>query len=141
MKCPDLIKDYEDNADDSPKKSEENSKKRRKRSSGLNSSGGKPAKRAKRESENIDQANGGSGKEYEVERLMDARKAKHGKREFLVKWKGYSTRFNTWEPEENLNCVDLIQKFESESLGAKNSSRKVLRIVLKREDFTNICSK
>lgn len=50
-------------------------------------------------------------KEYEVEKIIEVHHKKSGDREFLVRWKGYSKKDDTWEPEKNLNCQDLIDAF------------------------------
>ena len=50
--------------------------------------------------------------EYEVESVVAVRKVK-GKREYLLKWRGYSEEENTWEPEELLTCDDLLEQFWS----------------------------
>jgi len=48
--------------------------------------------------------------EYEVEEILDKRKH-YGKIQYLIKWKGYPLSEASWEPEKNLNCPDLIKKF------------------------------
>jgi len=56
--------------------------------------------------------------EYEVEQVVDVR-LKHGKKEYRIKWKNYSEADNTWEPEEHLDCEDLIKKFEEKRKSKK----------------------
>jgi len=39
--------------------------------------------------------------EWEIDKIKESKKEKEGDK-FLIKWKGYSDKFNTWEPRENL---------------------------------------
>ena len=46
--------------------------------------------------------------EYEVEKIVGKRQGKKGA-EYLVKWKGFDPKDNTWEPKANLaSCIDMI---------------------------------
>ncbi|XP_074059980.1 chromodomain Y-like protein 2 isoform X1 [Macrotis lagotis] len=47
-----------------------------------------------------------------VERIVDKRKNKKGKWEYLIRWKGYGSNEDTWEPEHHLlHCEEFIDEF------------------------------
>src|SRR6266702_4016438 len=53
--------------------------------------------------------------EFEVEKILDAQPRGRGhKMHFLVKWKGYPTSDNSWEPRENLHADRLITEYNKE---------------------------
>lgn len=43
---------------------------------------------------------------------------------YLIKWKGWSSMHNTWEPKDNLNCTNILQSFHI-ALEQKKSKRKI----------------
>jgi hypothetical protein len=49
---------------------------------------------------------------YEVDKVTDMRVVENGKREFLIKWKGWGPKWNNWEPEENILDRRMIRKFD-----------------------------
>ncbi|XP_034044825.1 chromodomain Y-like protein 2 [Thalassophryne amazonica] len=58
-----------------------------------------------------------SGDLYEVERIVDKRRNKKGKWEYLIRWKGYGSKEDTWEPEHHLlHCEEFIDQFNSMQL-------------------------
>ena len=52
--------------------------------------------------------------EYIVERIV-SRRGTAENREYLVKWKGYSNKSNTWEPQAHLmrRCMDEVAAFDA----------------------------
>jgi len=61
---------------------------------------------------------------FAAERIT-RRRMKNGKIEYLVKWKGWSPKYSTWEPEENILDPRLIQIFKEkpESNGLKRGPK------------------
>lgn len=48
--------------------------------------------------------------EYEVEAIV-ADRTRRGKKQYLLKWKGYPDSENTWEDEESLCCPELLYEY------------------------------
>lgn len=58
-----------------------------------------------------------------MEKVLAKRITEDGRTEYYLKWRGYTDADNTWEPEENLQCEDLIQEFEEEEKQRKRRKR------------------
>uniref|UniRef100_A0AAF5CZ24 Chromo domain-containing protein n=2 Tax=Strongyloides stercoralis TaxID=6248 RepID=A0AAF5CZ24_STRER len=55
---------------------------------------------------------------YIVEKLLNSRVRKN-KKEYLVKWKEWGSKHNTWEPEDNILDERLIQEYEDNKKNKK----------------------
>lgn len=75
----------------------------------------KPTKRVKAdEKDNI----------FMVEKVLDKRIGKAGREEFLIQWLGFAPSDSSWEPRENLQCVDMLAEFEKEYAKKEKPSRR-----------------
>jgi len=67
---------------------------------------------------------------FTVERIL-AKRFQNNREEFLVKWEGYSSAENSWEPRQSLAaCTHLIDEFSKDEevrRGAGQSHFKLLR--------------
>jgi hypothetical protein len=46
--------------------------------------------------------------EFEIEKIVDSRVNRKGVFEYLVKWKDYAAKHNSWEPASNLDLNDNV---------------------------------
>ncbi|KAG1051925.1 hypothetical protein G6F43_005906 [Rhizopus delemar] len=71
---------------------------------------------------------------YEVETIRDKRTLHDGTKEYLIKWKNYSESwYNTWEPEDNLNCPSILAEFES-NLAKQKAANKINKIKKEKKE-------
>jgi len=86
---------------------------------------------SKKQTENDEQNNKDekkTAKEFEVEKIIEVHFKKNGTKEFLIRWKGFGAADDTWEPEKNLNCQELIAKFMQKLEKAKTSEMRELKM-------------
>ena len=66
--------------------------------------------------------------EWKVEQILDIRTRRLGK-QYLIRWKGYSSAHDSWEPWENINAPLLMVEFENKrSAQDKKDAQKEERV-------------
>ncbi len=64
------------------------------------------------EDDEIIESNTKKYKTYEVSKIIDDRTTKKGSTEYKVRWKGFSSAADTWEPESSLmKCPEALEQY------------------------------
>ncbi|KAG7171827.1 chromo domain-containing protein LHP1-like [Homarus americanus] len=62
--------------------------------------------------------------DWQVEKILEEREKK-GKIEYLIQWKDWGPKYNTWEPQENLaGCQDIMKRFKDQQTKEKEKMLK-----------------
>ncbi|KOC63455.1 Chromobox protein like protein 3, partial [Habropoda laboriosa] len=140
LHCPQLIEEFldedtESEEDSKSKKAENSPKPGKNKITKVERKPRKSKNNMKKETENGKQITASDEekndkedqKEFEVERIIEVHFKKNKTRQFLIRWKGFTAADDSWEPEENLNCPELIEKFMRKVEKAKTTEARELR--------------
>ena len=63
-----------------------------------------------------------------MEKIIDSKHKGRGRKlHYLIKWKGYPTSDNSWEPAKNLNAEELIREYEKRKRPNKTKAKKAIK--------------
>ncbi|KAK1121624.1 hypothetical protein K0M31_010413 [Melipona bicolor] len=140
LNCLELIEEYlaenaENEEDPNSKQLDSSTKSSKNKVTKVDKKSKKPKNNVKKQTENgkqitlSDEEKSGKDdqKEFEVEKIIEVHFKKNKTKEFLIRWKGFTSADDTWEPEENLNCPELIAKFMQKVEKAKTTEARELR--------------
>ncbi|RIB09938.1 hypothetical protein C2G38_228036 [Gigaspora rosea] len=78
---------------------------------------------------------------YEVERIVKHRTNKLGKLQFLIKWAGWSAKYNSWVDESDMHATESIKRYwDCKNIKSKSPKTKQKRPLKKRTKFTAVSS-
>ena len=76
-----------------------------------------------------------------MERIVNHRTNKKGKKEYFLKWKGFPEEENTWEPAQNINSSKLIEEYEKERKKLGESVKEPVKAAKRKSTDVNALNK